>query len=695
MMPDSAVTALRLALRQNGYSPLPCEGKRPAMKAWEQRIECSGEEIALWDTVYSLARNTGVLTRTMPALDIDIMSHAAAEAVEDLVRERFEERGYILVRIGQAPKRAIVFRTNEPFGKITANVVSPAGGAEKIELLCSGQQLIAYGLHPATRAPYRWHGGEPGQIAHDDLPYLSAQEAQALVEEAAALLVAEHGYTRADERPKGNGAASAGGADWSWLLANIAAGRELHDSADVLAAKLIAAGMSEGAAVNLIRGVFEASVAPHDERWRERYADIPRDVASAVRKFRPAANDLNGSNDLDGLGELDVGTDCGPRPPRQWLLGNQFCCGYISSVVAAGGTGKTALRMLQYLSLASGRSLSGDHIFRRARVLLISLEDDDVELGRRIDAVLLHYKIDRGAVAGWLLYKAPQLTRIAQTDEQTRTRVRGKLEMQIRDCIERWRAAGKPIDLVALDPFVKTHGLKENDSGDMDFVCGLLAAIAVDYGVAVDSPHHVHKGQIEAGDADAGRGSTGIRDAARLVYTLCSMAAEEANEFAIEPEQRRFYVRLDPAKTNIAAPPSMATWFHLVGVPLGNGTSVYPAGDTVQVAVPWTPPDALAGMTTHVANLILDQIKDGVKDEDGRPTGDPFSLNRKGSKRWAGSVVQEFLQCDEAVARKVLAAWIKNEVITEYQARISTSKGEMRGCLRVNDGKRPGMGHAF
>ena len=71
-----------------------------------------------------------------------------------------------------------------------------------------------------------------------------------------------------------------------------------------------------------------------------------------------------------------------------------------------------------------------------------------------------------------------------------KTRVTGPLEQHIRDAIER----RKP-DIVSLDPFIKTHSLEENDSGDMDFVCDLLARMAVEFNIAVDSPHHVHKGR--------------------------------------------------------------------------------------------------------------------------------------------------------------------------------------------------------
>jgi hypothetical protein len=41
-----------------------------------------------------------VLTRTSPAFDIDILDPEAAEAVERLARERFEESGVFPVRFG-------------------------------------------------------------------------------------------------------------------------------------------------------------------------------------------------------------------------------------------------------------------------------------------------------------------------------------------------------------------------------------------------------------------------------------------------------------------------------------------------------------------------------------------------------------------------------------------------------------------
>src|SRR5262249_24907783 len=77
------------------------------------------------------ATNTGILTRLTPTIDIDILSEPAAIAAEELIRERFEDRGYVLTRVGRPPKRAVPFRTLQPFAKLTTNF-AVLGDAEKL-----------------------------------------------------------------------------------------------------------------------------------------------------------------------------------------------------------------------------------------------------------------------------------------------------------------------------------------------------------------------------------------------------------------------------------------------------------------------------------------------------------------------------------------------------------------------------------
>src|SRR5215831_2252226 len=231
MTAQEAVLMRRLALCGNGYTPLPLFGKEPpvygknnkrrGLESWQLLHTVTRDMLELWGKNWPDASNTGILTRLTPVLDADILNEAAAIAVETLVRERFEERGYILVRIGLPPKRAILFRTLDTFDKIVVNFAETHGKAEKIELLCNGQQLVADGIHPDTGKPYRWFGGTPWEISHDDLPYISEEEALQLVNDIAEMLCRDFGYTRKPARPKRTGrkinGQFANEADWQHL----------------------------------------------------------------------------------------------------------------------------------------------------------------------------------------------------------------------------------------------------------------------------------------------------------------------------------------------------------------------------------------------------------------------------------------------------------------------------------------------
>jgi hypothetical protein len=287
----TTVLEVRQALVDRGYVPIPVEGKVPLQKEWQKTENVSREMLEMWTKTWPRANNTGILTKFTPTLDADILNEPAAIAIEDLVRERFEERGYILPRIGKAPKRAIVFRTVDPFVKITVNLIAANGNTgEKIEFMCDGQQIVAAGIHPDTGKPYSWPLGNPTDIAHDDLPDISEAEAQKLVDDIVELLCRDFGYIRAAARParKGNGQPEDPIEDWQQLVDDIRAGHELHANTRDLAAKMVRSGMDGGAIVNFLRGLMNSSAAPRDERWQNRYDNLPRQVDSMQAKLARA-----------------------------------------------------------------------------------------------------------------------------------------------------------------------------------------------------------------------------------------------------------------------------------------------------------------------------------------------------------------------------------------------------------------------
>jgi hypothetical protein len=400
------------------------------------------------------------------------------------------------------------------------------------------------------------------------------------------------------------------------------------------------------------------------------------DLLKAAPRYEGAAPKAEPADTIPDMGIWDAGDDLDMPEPRHWLLGNQFCRKFLSGILAPGSTGKTSLRMLQYLSLATGRKLTGQHVFKRSRVLIVSLEDDRDELRRRLKAACIHYNIKPADLKGWLFCAAPKGFKLAEMKNGSRQI--GILEKMLRRAIEKWRP-----DLAGLDPFIKLHAMEENDNGAMDFVCDLLVQLAIEYDIAVDVPHHTKKGNVVAGDADAGRGASAARDAGRLIYTLTRMTEQEAATFGIKPEERNLYVRLDSGKVNLARPSGEATWFKLIGVQLGNGNADYPAGDEVQTVAPWHPPKTFEGITTDQANAALNEIDAGL------PNGQRYSNASAAADRAAWPVIQRHCPSKtQQQCRDVIKTWVKSGLL--YVADYDDPKTRKpRNGLCVDSSKRP------
>jgi hypothetical protein len=194
------MTALRLQLMWNGYLPIPLFGKDPTLPRWSALEAVNRKHVEMYAKQWPDAVNTGGVTRRTPAIDNDILHPEAARALEDLVRKYFEERGRIMVRIGLAPKHAVLLRTKKPFPKITRLFEAPDGSTQKIEILCDGQQVVLFGIHPDTHQPYRWHGGDPATVARSELPEVERSDLEKYLDAATKLLVEEFGFKFAGER---------------------------------------------------------------------------------------------------------------------------------------------------------------------------------------------------------------------------------------------------------------------------------------------------------------------------------------------------------------------------------------------------------------------------------------------------------------------------------------------------------------
>jgi hypothetical protein len=365
------------------------------------------------------------------------------------------------------------------------------------------------------------------------------------------------------------------------------------------------------------------------------------------------------------LGEWNAGEDDWEIPPRGWLLGNVFCRRMVSALVADGAVGKTAFRLLQALSVATGRQLTGEPVFQRGRVLYVSLEDDCNELRRRVRAAMLHYDIRNEEIEGWLFLAAPEgkAGKLVTINARTKRPEISKMKGAIEQVIVRER-----IDLLILDPLVKTHDVEENDNSAMDVVIQTLSGLAVDYDIAVDILHHTSKGSADPGNAHRARGASAVNNGARLVYTLSPMSSDEADRFGVDHTERRSHVRVDSGKVNITPPLEMAQWFKIVSVPLGNATALYPNGDRVQTVTPWTPPDTWDGISDNALSRILDDIDKGLPADPERSVlaGGRYSSAPKASTRAAWPVVARYAPGQtEKQCRRIIAELMKHKRLVE------------------------------
>lgn len=379
------------------------------------------------------------------------------------------------------------------------------------------------------------------------------------------------------------------------------------------------------------------------------------------------------------LGEWNAGRDVDPPPPREWLLGNSFCRQFISSLIAEGGTGKTALRYVQVMAMVTKRLLTGEHVFQRCRVLIVSLEDDDRELKRRIRAVRLHYNIPVAELDGWLFLAAPgaKAGKLKSMNGKGQI-IDGELKAKLEAAIKLHK-----IDFVMLDPFVKSHGIEENSNIGIDDVAQLLSDLAAEYNIGVDLPHHNTKGRGEPGNADRGRGASAMKDAARLVYTLTTMSEEEAKTFNMPEEERKQYVRLDRAKVNLVRSGGPAKWFKLVSVRLDNATDLYPNGDDIQTVEPWSPLGLFADISIPVLNTILDEIDAGL------PDGNRFSDAPNVTDRAAWRVIEKHCPGKgEGPARQIIKTWLGSGLLVHHSYENPATRKPVKG-LRVDPAKRP------
>lgn len=191
-------------LIDNGFAivPIAVGKKAPNFDNWE-KSRSTKPQLEDWIENGHKRAGIGILAKWTPGVDLDIRDEELADLAEKKARKIF---GDAPVRIGMAPKRLLVYRTEKPFKKMRSNkyrTPDPITDGEyefhQIEILCDGQQFVAYHTHPDTGRPYLWPEesittdsetgeetvesvGGPRSMRADDLPEITEEQCQELID---------------------------------------------------------------------------------------------------------------------------------------------------------------------------------------------------------------------------------------------------------------------------------------------------------------------------------------------------------------------------------------------------------------------------------------------------------------------------------------------------------------------------------
>jgi AAA domain/Bifunctional DNA primase/polymerase, N-terminal len=644
---DAPTTALRLAMLANGYSPIPVAGKAPVFNNWPN-VAIDEAAVRSWASTCASAKNTGARTRTTPTIDIDVRDAAAADAIEALVRERFGNgAGRLMRRVGEAPKRAFLFRTDAPFAKMKEEFVAPGAAPgekpHKIEILASGQQVVVDGVHPDTRGPYSWFGGEPWTVPRGDLPELTEAAARAFLDECVKLLLAR-GWRKVEPEAAKATAGDVGGEDHLPLIVRLATAMWGSEHRGMTAPG---------------EWRFGARGSKSVDSMTRQWFDFEANVGGGIRDLMKMVSDARG-----GAGKAPAGIsitatahnfpEASTIAPWDWLYGRHILRGTVSGTAAMGGTGKSALAIVEALALTSGKSLLNVEVRRPIRVLLINLEDNRNAMDKRIAAAMRHHGLTPADVGGRLVVVA-----------------KGEMKLKIAKCargggVERNEdmikaliqyVVEKKIDVVSVDPFVKTHGINENDNSEVSDVVECYDDVAEGAGCGVHLWHHTRKMRGDGATVESARGAIAFIDGCRSVRILETMTKEEGQKLRVE--HASYYFRSFNGKRNFAPPSDASDWYRLVAVEVGNGFDV---GDEVGVPTRWDHPGAREiDVNAEMIAAIKRVVREGNWREDVRASA------------WVGKPIARALGLDPdddgAAIRRLLKKLIADGVLKVVQAK--------------------------
>lgn len=154
-------------------------GKKLANGLWAgyvwQKHQATLEDARKW--AFDMA-SIGLRADHFPGVDIDVLDETLAQIIQD---SAYAHLGTAQTRTGMPPKRLLMYRTNESFGRMRL-LFGKGADEHMVEILGKGQQFLIHGTHPRTLKPYVWDEELP---AASDLTLITREQADAFLTQLA------------------------------------------------------------------------------------------------------------------------------------------------------------------------------------------------------------------------------------------------------------------------------------------------------------------------------------------------------------------------------------------------------------------------------------------------------------------------------------------------------------------------------
>jgi hypothetical protein len=637
--------------------------------------EATEADVERW---FDMGAGVGIKTGEQPdgtsliGIDADTLDDRSAAIVAGDIRKRF---GVVPSRIGRAPKVLYVVRVDGPvrYARVEFGQPDAKGNYERVELLSTGRQFVAAGVHPVTRAPYRW---VERLVPFNDLPVWPAEalgellsSLRELLPNARPIITEGSGEVPPQESLRGsldlvrkavavtpNTSAVFPSRD-AWRDYGYAIKAALPDQPDEALALFQEWSASWDAEEGNDPGYVEAEwrrMRPPFKRganWLYELAEqaSPERFSRAEQWFDASAAEipLSGFESAvqlaQGLYEVLSIEDLFNRPDPKFLIDRHLPQASVGFLYGDPGTGKSFIALDWALHIAFARELwHGDKIDAPPAAHVIYLAGEGASgFKTRVQAWLKRHNIPESEHGRFgLIHQSVNFMR----PEDIR-----KLAATLKDSLNRSGSAVQPaqVALVTADTVSRSMpGADENLQKEMTLFVAACDALKQEFGCVVLGVHHAGKN----GDM---RGSTVLRGAGDFVFKLDRKKGATVGELHCEKMKD--------------APDGWGEPYRFDLVELGDGrSSLVPTRCAVTLG-------PTVELTASVSRQILLAMSEAWE------AGEPWGKSYQSGERQASRIMVSRFGLTVEKAEELLSLWEQTGTIA-YE--IASQKTKRRG-LRV------------